>query len=55
VAYLNRESVLLEEGLFRVPGDLANIRRLRQNFMRGEGGSGPGVCVLRMVRVSVST
>lgn len=36
VAYLNRESVLVEEGLFRVPGDLAAIRRLREDFVGGK-------------------
>lgn len=36
VAYLNRESVLVEQGLFRVPGDVAAIKKLRASFISGE-------------------
>ena len=35
VAYLNREHVLKEEGLFRIPGDLAAIKKIRQQFIAG--------------------
>lgn len=35
VAYLNREHVLKEEGLFRIPGDLAIIKSYRQKFVAG--------------------
>ena len=36
VAYLNKESVLKEEGLFRIPGDVAVIKRLRERFLAGK-------------------
>ena len=36
VSYLNREHILDEEGLFRVPGDVATIRRLRGQFVMGK-------------------
>eukprot|EP00731_Ephydatia_muelleri_P012612 Em0006g1506a len=36
VSYLNREHVLEEEGLFRVPGDVAAIRKLRGQFVMGD-------------------
>ena len=35
VAYLNKESVLKEEGLFRIPGDVAVIKQLRERFISG--------------------
>ena len=35
VAYLNREKVLKEEGLFRVPGDVTEIQRLYGRFRSG--------------------
>ena len=35
VAYINRDSVLREQGLFRIPGDVATIRRIRSDFVRG--------------------
>ncbi len=35
VAYLNREEVLVEPGLFRIPGDLAAVRKLRTAFLTG--------------------
>lgn len=35
VAYLNKESVLKEEGLFRIPGDVAAIKQLREKFIAG--------------------
>ena len=35
VAYLNREHILKEEGLFRIPGDLAAIKRIRHHFIAG--------------------
>ena len=37
VAYLNKESVLKEEGLFRIPGDVAVIKQLRERFINGMG------------------
>ena len=37
VAYLNKESVLKEEGLFRIPGDVAVIKQLRERFINGTG------------------
>lgn len=36
VAYLNRPACLNEEGLFRIPGDMSQIRRLRDGFIAGE-------------------
>ena len=36
VAYLNRDDVLVEQGLFRIPGDLAAIRKLRTSFLNGQ-------------------
>ena len=36
VAYLNREKVLKEEGLFRIPGDVTEIQRLYGKFRVGE-------------------
>ena len=36
VAYLNRPSCLIEEGLFRIPGDMSQIRKLRDSFLAGE-------------------
>ena len=36
MAYMNRDSVLQETGLFRIPGDVAAIRRLRAGFVRGD-------------------
>ena len=35
VGYINRDSVLREPGLFRIPGDVATIRRIRSDFVRG--------------------
>ena len=35
VAYLNRPMCLNEEGLFRIPGDMSQIRRLRDGFIAG--------------------
>ena len=35
VAYLNKETVLKEEGLFRIPGDVAVIKKLRERFLSG--------------------
>ena len=35
VAYLNRERVLKEEGLFRIPGDVTEIQRLYGRFRSG--------------------
>ena len=35
VGYINRDSVLREPGLFRIPGDVATIRRIRSDFIRG--------------------
>ena len=39
VAYLNKESVLKEEGLFRIPGDVAVIKQLRERFINGIGST----------------
>lgn len=36
VAYLNRDSVLREVGLFRIPGDVASVKKLRTGYIRGE-------------------
>ena len=36
VAYLNRPSCLVEEGLFRIPGDMSQVRKLRDGFLAGE-------------------
>lgn len=35
VAYLNRPACLNEEGLFRIPGDMMQIRKLREEFIAG--------------------
>jgi hypothetical protein len=36
VAYLNREEILKETGLFRIPGDLNQIKQLRSRYLLGE-------------------
>ena len=35
VGCINQDSVLREPGLFRIPGDVATIRRIRSDFVRG--------------------
>ena len=35
IAYLNKEEILKEPGLFRIPGDLSVIKRLRSQFIAG--------------------
>lgn len=36
IAYLNREHILKEPGLFRIPGDLSVMKKYRVEFARGE-------------------
>lgn len=36
MAYLNRDEILKEEGLFRIPGDVGVIRKLRGQFVSGQ-------------------
>ena len=40
VAYLNRDRVLKEEGLFRIPGDVTEIQRLYGRFRSGQAEVG---------------
>ena len=35
VSYLNKDEVLKEPGLFRIPGDITIIKRLRSQFIVG--------------------
>ena len=36
IAYLNRENILKEPGLFRIPGDLSVMKKYRAEFARGQ-------------------
>ena len=36
IAYLNREHILKEPGLFRIPGDLSVMKKYRAEFARGQ-------------------
>ncbi|XP_011410242.1 PREDICTED: pollen-specific leucine-rich repeat extensin-like protein 1 [Amphimedon queenslandica] len=36
ISYLNKEDILKEPGLFRIPGDLSIIKQLRRQFVAGE-------------------
>ena len=36
VGFLNQQKCLDEEGLFRVPGDMTEINKLRSKFVRGK-------------------
>lgn len=36
LGYLNRPRVLKEEGLFRIPGSVSDVNRLRAAFIAGE-------------------
>jgi hypothetical protein len=36
VAYLNRDSVLREAGLFRIPGEVSSVKKIRSDYIRGQ-------------------
>jgi hypothetical protein len=36
VAYLNRDCVLREAGLFRIPGEVSSVKKIRSDYIRGE-------------------